>query len=362
MKLGRRSFVSAVALAAAAMTGSGALHAQTLADQKDLINAAGKTLVFAAPGGSLGQVLKAVLADFTDQTGIKVNYLEGPLLDLYGRIKAERRRPSIDVYVASSITEAKGIEEGVYQPLDPKIVTNLANVGDIGKTPNNMTVRQGFTNLGILYNKKQLEEAKIPLPKRWEDIWNPAFKNRVILGDTTSFFTVLYVAYMTRQQQGDVANPVKGVDYLAERKGNLLAVVRTYPERMQMLASKQAWMTVDVGMTSLLETKKNPELAFVTPEDGSPLFWNAYTIVKDAPNPIGAQLLVNFLISEPIQARLARESFLGPVNSAVKLEGELAELIPYGKASIDRLVAMDNEAIGDAINRYRELWNAKMSQ
>jgi len=103
--------------------------AQSIPDNRaDQIKAAGKTMAFAAPGGDLGRILKAILADFTADTGIRVNYLEGPLLDIYGRIKAERTRPSIDVYVASSVTEAKGIQEGMYTPIDPKIVTNLAKV------------------------------------------------------------------------------------------------------------------------------------------------------------------------------------------------------------------------------------------
>src|SRR5262245_14845316 len=64
--------------------------AQTIPDNRaDQIKAAGKTMAFAAPGGDLGRILKAILADFTSETGIRVAYLEGPLLDLYGRIKAE---------------------------------------------------------------------------------------------------------------------------------------------------------------------------------------------------------------------------------------------------------------------------------
>src|SRR5262249_25496758 len=130
------------------------------ADRASQINAAGKSLVFAAPGGDLGRILKSILADFTKDTGIRVNYLEWLLLDLYGRIKAERNRPSVDVYVASSVTEAKGIAEGMYSPLDPTIVTNLANVSALGQSPNRLSVRMGFTDLGILYNRKLYEANK----------------------------------------------------------------------------------------------------------------------------------------------------------------------------------------------------------
>lgn len=337
-------------------------RAQTIPDNRaDQLKAAGKTMAFAAPGGDLGRILKSILADFTNETGIRVNYLEGPLLDLYGRIKAERTRPSIDVYVASSVTEAKGIQEGIYAALDPKIVTNLANVSELGRSPNHMGVRMGFTNLGIIYNRKHFEADNVPVPRKWEDIWAPALAGHPILGDTTSFYTVLYIAYLTKQLGGSESDPQRGIDYLAERKSKLLAVVRTYPERMQMLNSGQAWLTVDVGMTSLPETRKNPDLAFVTPEDGAPLFWNAYTAVKGSPNPIGAQLLINYLISDAVQARLARESFLGPVSNSVKLDDALAKAIPYGER-LARMAPLDNGAIGDAITTYRDLWNAKMKQ
>ena len=336
--------------------------AQSIPDNRaDQIKAAGKTMAFAAPGGDLGRILKAILADFTADTGIRVNYLEGPLLDIYGRMKAERTRPSIDVYVASSVTEAKGIQEGMYTPLDPKIVTNLSKVSELGRSPNGMGARMGFTNLGILYNRKLFEANNVPPPRRWEDIWAPALAGHPILGDTTSFYTVLYIAYLTKQLGGNESDPQLGINYLADRKSKLLAVVRTYPERMQMLNSGQAWLTVDVGMTSLPETRKNADLAFVTPEDGSPLFWNAYTAVKGSPNPIGAQLLINYLISDEIQARLARESFLGPISNSVKLDEELTKSIPYGER-LARMTPLDNGAIGDAITKYRDLWNTKMTQ
>ena len=189
--LTRRRVCSAL-LGALSVLGGARLSsfAQSIPDNRaDQIKAAGKTMAFAAPGGDLGRILKAILADFTTDTGIRVNYLEGPLLDIYGRIKAERTRPSIDVYVASSVTEAKGIQEGMYSPLDPKVVTNLPKVSELGRSPNGMGARMGFTNLGILYNRKLFEANNVPPPRRWEDIWAPALAGHPILGDTTSFYS-----------------------------------------------------------------------------------------------------------------------------------------------------------------------------
>lgn len=322
---------------------------------------AGKTLVFAGSGGGLGDTLKKIMADFTDQTGIRVNYLAGPLLDLYGRIRAERNRPSIDVYFSSSVSEAKGVEEALFAPLDPRMVPNLQYVVDASRVKDNLGVRLSFTDLGIIYNKKALAERGMKPIEVWEDVWADNLKGHVIIGDTTSFYTVLYLALMNQKLGGKESDPTRGVDYVAARKPNLLAVVRTYPERIHMLTTGQAWATFDVGMTSIPEVVKHKDLAYVSPRDGSALFWNSLHAVKGSPNPVGAQILINYLIGEPAQTRWANESFVSPVNKGASLPPEIAQLVPDFVRDKDRLVTLDNGIIGDSLNKYRELWDKSMA-
>jgi putative spermidine/putrescine transport system substrate-binding protein len=184
---------------------------------------------------------------------------------------------------------------------------------------------------------------------------------RVITGDTTSTYTVLYLAYMTKLLGGNEADPTRGIDSLAEHKKNLLAVVRTYPERIQLLTNGQAWINIDVGFTSLPETVASSDIGYVSPLEGSPLFMLAVHAIKGARNPIGAQLLLNYMISPSVQAQWAKESFVGPVNKNVKLDPELAKQVPYGD-SLKRLMPMDYVALSDSLQKYREMWNAKIAQ
>ena len=343
------------------LIGSAALATPVMAqsNKDDLVKRAGKTLTFAGSGGDLGEILKTLLADFTADTGIKVNFFAGPLLDIYGRIRAERNRPSIDVYFSSSVSEAQGLKDDMYTPLDPAIVTNLAEVYDLARVPGDKGVRMEFTDLGIVYNKKKLAENGVTLQK-WDDIWSPALRERIILGDTTSFYTVLYIAYMTQRLGDKVSDPTKGIAYIAHNKPNLLAIVRTYPERIQMLTSGAAWLTIDVGMTSLPETKNHADIGFLSPPEGSPLFWNSLHAIRNCPNPIGAQLLINHLISTPVQTRWAEKSLVGPVNKNVKLPPEIAALVPYGPERIAKLVVLDPAMIADSIDRYRTAWDSAM--
>ena len=335
-------------------------HAQASTVDKDLVAQAGDTLTFAGSGGALGNILKGLLADFTAETGIEVQYLEGPLMDLYGRIMAERGRPSIDVFFSSSVVEARGLKDGIYAPLDPEIVTNLDDVYDIGRIPEDRGVRFGLTDLGFIYSKKAFAEAGVAEPDAWEDFWDPAIKGRQIIGDTTSTYTVLYIAYLTKMLGGDESAPEPGIEYVAERKDDLLAVVRTYPERMQLISSGEAWITVDVGFTSVPELVRNPDIGYLSPGEGSPLFWLGLHTIEGAPNPIGAQLLINYLISPEVQAKWARESWVGPINKTVELDDELAAVVPYGDR-LDSYVEVDYAAISENLERYRELWNEQIA-
>lgn len=353
----RRDFLQTAAAASIFTTAGGRVFAQ---DRQHYISQAGKSLVFAGSGGALGESFKRIFTDFTAQTGISVTYLAGPILDMYGRIRAERNRPSIDVYLSNGVAEAKGIVDGAFQQLNPKIVTALPELYDLARVPNDMGVRIEFTNVGIIFNKKPFLEKKIPFPSKWEDVWSPAVEGRVVLGDTTSFYTILYIAYMNKLRGGKEDDPTAGINFIASQKSKLMAIVRTYPERMQFLTSGQAWLTVDVGLTSIPETKKNPDLGWAALQE-APLFWNGFHVVKDCPNPIGAQLLVNHMISAKAQETFARENFVGPANKTVKLDEEIAKLVPYGPEGIKRLLALDHGLIGDSLNRYRDLWNEKIA-
>lgn len=360
-RVGCRGMNKALLAVAGLLIMMSAASAGAQGDMRALIDKAGKSVVFAGPGGGNGETLKSLFADFTKDTGIRVDYLAGPVQDLYGRIKVERNQPTIDVYYSSPVTEVKGIEEGIYQPLDPGIVPNIAQLYDMARLPNNLGVRFTLTAMGILYNKKAYQQNNIPFPQTWDDLWNPKAGGHIILGDTSSFYTVMYIAYLTKRLGGTEADPTPGIKYIADQKDKLLAIVRTYPQRVQFLATGQAWATVDGGGSSLPEVHKNADLGFVSPAQGAPLYFQGLHVVKGARNPIGAQLLINYLISEPVQRRLAMESYIGPVNKTVKLDDNFARLVPYGPDAVAKLTVLDSVAISNALDKYRTEWDARVS-
>jgi putative spermidine/putrescine transport system substrate-binding protein len=360
---GRRQFIQRLAATATiAGLGGSKAFAQAASPLKAYIDQAPKEMVFAGPGGDLGEIYKRWCAKFTAETGIKVNHMAGSVLDLYGRVSAERRRPSIDVFMANGPAEAQGQVDGLYQKLDPKIVVSLPEVYPIARVKDDMGVRFMFTTIGLFYNKKKYAENNIPAPRMWDDMWAPGPAGHVILSDPSGFSSFLYIAYVNKVKGGREDDPTKGIDYIASQKSKLLAVVRTSPERVALMAGGQAWITISEGSTAIPETIRNPDFGYVLPEDGLPLYWNAVCVVKGCPNPIGANLLVNYMISARPQEEFSAEAYIAPANKNAKMKPEVAKLAPDLSQGASHMVLIDQALMGASLNKYREVWNAKMGK
>jgi putative spermidine/putrescine transport system substrate-binding protein len=263
--------------------------------------------------------------------------------------------------MANGPAEAQGQVDGLYQKLDPKIVISLPEVHDVARVKNDMGVRFMFTNIGLFYNKKKYAENNIPAPKVWDDLWAPGVAGRVILSPPSGFSAALYIAYVNKVRGGREDDPTRGIEYIASQKSKLLAIVRTAPEREAMMAGGQAWITPLDGASVIPQTMRNPDYGFVLPEDGVLLSWNAACVVKDCPNPIGANLLVNYMISAKSQEEFSAAAYLAPANKNAKMKPEVAQLAPNLSQDISKLMVIDQALMGASINKYREVWDAKMS-
>ena len=60
--------------------------------------------------------------------GIKVKLVVGTALSNYRKVVATRNNPEIDVYWSNELTHAAGKQQGLYDKLDPRVVTNLVDV------------------------------------------------------------------------------------------------------------------------------------------------------------------------------------------------------------------------------------------
>ena len=49
---------------------------------------------------------------------------------------------------------------------------------------NKYSVPYTWGTVGILYNTKLIEEKGLPVPAKWSDLWNPAYKGEILMQDS----------------------------------------------------------------------------------------------------------------------------------------------------------------------------------
>jgi putative spermidine/putrescine transport system substrate-binding protein len=95
------------------------------------------------------------------------------------------------------------------------------------------------------------------------------------------------------------------------------------------------------------------------PKEGAIYFTSHIGIALGSKNKDLAEKYIDTAISAEAQLMNAKEAFLGPANSKVKLEGYLAENLAYGE-NLKKLVAPDWNKLDQVRNEWTERWNREI--
>lgn len=321
------------------------------------------TVVFAGYGGTLEQFLRnTILPSFEKATGIKLQLVIGTALSNYAKVVASRSNPEIDVYWSNELTHAAGKQQGLYARLDPAVVTNLPDVIDIARDPDDIGVASYLLANGIEYNTKALADAGIPAPRSWNDLWDPRLKGKVALYSFGIAYSQDLLAIMTRLAGGKETDIKPGLEKIKSLRtiGNLARFATTPAEMDNMLVQGQAWVTVNGSTRAFILNDKGAPISFSFPKEGAGFFTNYLDPVKNAPHPMAAQVFINFLLRPDIQLEIAKETVAAPINRKVAVPADLARKIPYGDEQLKNLIHIDRVVMNRDLDNWAEQWNREI--
>ena len=176
----------------------------------------------------------------------------------------------------------------------------------------------------VLYNTKLVSAQN--LPKRYEDLLSPFWKNKMILEkDKIDWFTAML----------EILGREKGVKYMRElsRQNPMLRIGQTLIT--QLVAAGEIALQINANAVSVNRLKQK----------GAPIDWVApgplpglmvgVGLVSQAPHPVAARLFIDFLLSKEGQqlyqnaGRLVARSDL-PQDESIKVRG--AQIVPVDPA------------------------------
>jgi putative spermidine/putrescine transport system substrate-binding protein len=342
-----------ICLAAPAIALSGFISSPARAQEK---------IVLAAYGGTIEQFMRNVaIPSFEKETGIQVVYVVGTALSNYSKVLAARRNPEIDIYWANDLTHLGGKLQGLYEKLDPNIVTNLKDVMEILRDPDGIGVPSHISTTGIQYNTKIFKEKGWTPPTSWFDLWDPKFKGRVALYSIGVLYSQEFLGSIARALGGsekDIGPAIKKIKELRDTNG--IVAFPTSPADMDnVMVQEQAWISNNGSIRTLALKDRGAAIEYVDPKEGAALFSVNFEVVKGAHNPVGAQKFINHMLSTDMQTKGAAGMGYAPVNVHATIPEKSAKYMPTAK-TINSYVKLDREVMNKNLDQWIETWNREI--
>ena len=283
--------------------GSAVLSASTIARTEEawdgIVTAArkeGRVVLYSAfVGLAAHQDLKKEFEAY----GITVDILEARASEVRERIRIEQAagRFAADVSENGRTTTTLQIDQDhVFEPFGP-----LPSLGHLKAEFRADEIRLPVFAIvyGILANTTLVKPADEP--KSWLDLADPRWKGKMLADDlrTLGGGGVLFFVFQEQFGRG----------FQEKLAAQDLKFSREIPANERRVARGEYPLYLPVGLTSVPELKGLP-VKFIAPKEGLPYIGYDLALLKNAPHPNAARLLMEFYLGKKMQQRFANLGLL----------------------------------------------------
>lgn len=268
-----------------------------------------------------------LLSKFEEETGYKISYETFDSNEaMYTKIN--QGGTAYDLTIPSEYMIERMKEENMLQKLDLSRIEGMEHIDsrflnqpfDEG---NQYSIPYFWGTLGIIYNETLIEK----IPDSWNDLWNPAYKNSLMLIDGAREIMGIGLqseGYSLNEKDPEILTEV--AEKLKSLTPNVKAIVAD-EIKMYMIQEEAAVAVTFSGEASEM-LDENENLHYVIPEEGTNIWFDNIVIPKTARNLDGAYAFINFLLE--------------PENAAIN-----AEYVGYSTPNADAVELMDPEITQD---------------
>ncbi len=317
-KLGRRTLLSQLGVAAVAFSLGGALQGCGKPQKpKAKIKPTGEELRLSFYNWQT-YTGETTIADFEAVGGAKVTMRTFATNDeLVEKLRAGNA--GFDVIVPSDDAVERLIRTQLLEPLDHALIPNFANIApefrDVSYDPDRcFSMPYFWLVLGIGYRKSKVK----PAPDSWKPLFDSAqYKGRIsLLSEAADLFRLYgrYLGYALNDVTPEVVAKIEPM--LTAQK----AFLKSFHEDngQELLASGEVDLVLEYNGDIAQVMRDDEDIGFVIPKEGSQINADNLAIPKGAPHPKNAHAFINFLLDGEVGKSIA-ESILYPTpNAAAK--------------------------------------------
>jgi len=238
------------------------------------------------------EALKAAYEKTTGQKAVFIRRTDGESL---AQIRAEKANPRADIYHAAESASAKQLAaEGLLEAYKSPRIAELHDWAQRIAEDNKYFQTPIYTGvLGWGYNTELLAKKKLPEPRCWADLVNPAYKDEIQMANPgtsgTAFNTVSTILQMMGEDQG--------FKFLAQMNKNVNQYTRSGSAGIRAAAKGETLIGITFLHDSVAQTLQGFPIKTIAPCEGTGYEIISSAIIKNGPNPDCAKKWMDFILS-----------------------------------------------------------------
>ena len=289
--------------------------------------------------------LEEAFAEFTDETGISVEFLSGDDAELLERLKAEGDSTPADIFMtvdAGMLWNAA--EQGVLQPVDSAVLDE--SVPQDLRDPDGQWYGLAMRARTVVYDPESVDPADLDATDTYAALGDPQWAGRVCMRDETASYTQSLVASLI-----DLHGREKALDIVQGWVDNDVQIMSNDVELLEAIDAGGC----DVGISNhyylarMLEEDPDfdVELYWASQEgDGTHVNISGAGLVEGTDAPEEAQQLLEWLATDGQSAFVDANHEL-PVNPEVEPEPLAASFGEFDRMPVDARAygSLNSEAV-----------------
>lgn len=229
---------------------------------------------------------------FTEDTGIKVNFMRFSSGEALSRLVAEKGNPQVDVLIGGPAdTYEAGVLEGVFEKYVPK---------DVEMIPEKFRSADGYwTGFGaiplcFMTNENFLKEHNIQAPKSWNDLLDPVYKNGLQMADARTSGTATERIFSLVKIMGED----EAFKYQKKLHVNVQMYTKSGAGGAMPIATGQCASGIFYIVDALDIQQQGYPVVISYPENGVSFGVDAFGLIKGCKNSEDAKVFIDWMASK----------------------------------------------------------------
>lgn len=321
-----------------------------------------KLTMFIWAGSNQDVVPKEVVANYVkEHPNVEVTFEESSNAVMYPKMvagkQADPNNPVVNFGYFNADATAKGLNDDMWEPLDTSIVTNIKDIREQFRKPDNKGVVWGVTSFALVYNK---DLVKTP-PTSWNDLWdNEEFKGKTALWDYMFYSYISPLLAVKGQELGaSYENPEPAFQFWADHSDQIGTLVTSNDQLKALLESGDALIAPFSAQVAQTWIDGGSPLAVAYPSEGAISFPYTLQVVKGStPEQTRvANEIINELLSADALSQYAEATGTPVTSTTAAVPDKYKDDPSFSVETQSNGINPDWDVLAQNSSSWKELWD-----